>query len=539
MRRKPARGGKGGGRRIVSTTSIPPATGGWDTLSPLPSMERDRAVVLDNWFPEAGYIRLRNGFDIHTDVGSSNVESLMVYNGLTSNAMFAAAGTVIYDVSSQFTATSAVTGLSNARWQYVNFTTSGGKYLFIVNGADNPRTYDGSSWATPSITVVDESTFIYVAAHKRRLWFAIVNSTKAAYLPLDSISGAAAEFDLGAVFSQGGVLQAIGTWTRDGGDGPDDYAVFLSSRGQAAIYAGTDPSSASTWALVGVYNLPPPIGRRCMLKVGTDLAIITISGVISLEAALSKDRAAAATYSLMPAIQPSVTEAAQSYGSNFGWELIAYPRGTAAFLNVPLSSNGTAYQYGINTLTGAAFRYTGMNAQCWALFNDNIYFGSQNGQVFKADTGAIDFATQLDADVQGAFWDFKAPGELKQIKMVQPLLLSDGSVTPSLAINVDFATDAPTAPLARTAAAGSVWDGFTWDNGIWGDDISSQANWVSTNALGQWISVRMRVAVSIGTTAARFDVSQFDVGTFDNPGSQPITLRCNGFNVMYERGIGL
>ncbi len=537
-RRKALRG-SATGQRVVATAAFPPATGGWDTLSPKNAMPRDHAVVLDNWFPEAGSIRIRNGYDIHTDVGSGNVESLMVYNGLTANNMFAASGSVIYDVSSQFLATSALTSLSNARWQYVNFTTSGGHFLVICNGADAPRTFDGSNWATPAITVVDETNFINVAAHKKRLWFTLVNSTKAAYMPLDSIAGAATEFDFGAVFSQGGVLQAIGTWTRDGGDGPDDYLVAISSRGQAAIYQGTNPADSTAWGLVGVHNLPPPIGRRCMLKTGTDLAIITISGVISLEAALSKDRAAAATYSLMPAIQPSVTSAAQSYGTNFGWELIAYPRGTAAFLNVPITSNGSAYQYGINTLTGAPFRYTGMDAQCWALYNDNIYFGTTNGQIFQADTGAQDFTGPLDADVQGAFWDFRAPGENKQVTMVQPLLLTDGAVVPSLAINTDFSTDAPTSPLARTAAAGSIWGSFEWGTGIWGDDISSQADWVAESALGQWISVRMRVSVHVDTTGARFDVSAFDVGTFDNLATQPITLRCNGFNVMYERGIGL
>jgi hypothetical protein len=298
-------------------------------------------------------------------------------------------------------------------------------------------------------------------------------------------------------------------------------------------------SSSSTWELVGVYDLPPPIGRRCMHKAGSDLAIVTISGVISLEAALSKDRASAATYSLMPAIQPSVTAAAQSYGSNFGWELVSYPKGTAAILNVPLSSNGTAHQYGINTLTGAAFRYTAMNAQCWALYNDNLYFGEQDGYVFKADTGANDFGSQLDADVQGAFWDYGAPGELKQVKMVQPLLLTDGAVAPSLAINTDFATDAPTAPLGRTGAAGAVWDAFNWDGAVWAEGLSSQAHWISADAIGQWLSVRMRVSVSIGLTAARFNFATFGYSTFGNPASQPITLRSNGFNIMYERGIGL
>lgn len=537
-RRKPLRSNPSQGR-AVSTAFVPPATAGWDTLSPLPSMKRDRAVVLDNMFPEPGHLRVRNGFDIHTNVGAEDVESLLVYNGVTASALFAAAGDAIYDVSSQFLATSALTGLNNARWQYVNFTTSGGHFLVICNGADAPRTFDGTNWATPSITVVDETNFIHVEAHKSRLWFTLVNSTKAAYMPLDSIAGAATEFDFGSRFTEGGFLQCIGTWTRDGGSGPDDFFVALSSKGQAAVYAGADVASSDTWGLVGVYDLPAPIGRRCMLKTGSDLAIITVSGVISLEAAMAKDKAAAAKYSLMPNIQPSVTEAAQLYGTNFGWELISYPKGSTAFLNVPLASNGTAYQYGVNTTTGAPFRFTGMDAQCWALYNDGLYFGGQAGAINQYDVGANDAGTQIDADVQGAFWDFGASGELKRISLVQPLLLTDGAVTPAVAINTDFATDAPASPVGRTTGSGSVWDAFLWDEGIWGGELTSQSDWISMNAIGQWISIRMRVSVNIGTNAARFDSATFDFSVFDNAASQPITLRLNGFNVMYERGVGL
>lgn len=540
MLRVPARPGKARTKsRIDSTASVQPATGGWDTLSPLPNMDRDRAVVLDNWFPEPGYLRIRNGYDIQADTGSSNVETLMVYNGVSANFLFAAAGTVIYDVTSRFVATSDVTSLNNARFQYVNFSTSGGKFLFIVNGADSPRHFNGTTWATPSITGITPSNAVHVEGHKRRLWLTLINSTKAAYLPLDSIAGAATEFDFGAVFTEGGFLQAIGTWTRDGGAGPDDYLVALSSKGQAAVYAGTDPSSSSTWSLVGVYNLPTPIGRRCMLRTGTDIAIITLSGVISLEAALSKDRAASAQYSLMPNIQPSVRLAAQSYGTNFGWELISYPKGSAALLNVPLVSNGAAYQYGVNTITGAPFRYTGIAAQCWALFEDDLYFGSGNGVVYKFDMGANDFGSAVEADVQGAFWDYGAPGEIKHIKLVQPLLVTDGAVSPSIAINVDFASTAPSSPVGRTGAAGAVWDAFNWDEANWAEDASAQSSWIVAQGIGQYLSIRMRVSVSVGVNAARFDYGQFDVDVFDNTASNPVVLQLNGFNVMYERGIGI
>ena len=84
---------------------------------------------------------------------------------------------------------------------------------------------------------------------KRSIYFLKKNSMSFFYLPIDSITGTVSEFPLGALFSKGGYLMAMGTWTIDGGFGTDDYCVFISSEGQAVVYKGTDPSSSTTWAL--------------------------------------------------------------------------------------------------------------------------------------------------------------------------------------------------------------------------------------------------------------------------------------------------
>jgi hypothetical protein len=254
---------------------IPAPVGGWDAVSALADMPDDRAVVLDNFFPSTSDVRVRRGYRAHSYLGvSTAVESLMVYHGLTAvtNKLFAASGTVIYDASSSGTGSSSVTGLTSSRFQYINFTTSGGKYLWICNGADAPRHYNGSAWATPALTVTTygSSDIINVNAHKNRIWVVFKGSTVAGYLATGAVAGTVTNFELGGQFTKGGYLVAMATWTRDGGLGEDDYAVFISSRGQVAVYQGTDPSSASTWALVGVFDVGSPIGYRCFAKVAGD-----------------------------------------------------------------------------------------------------------------------------------------------------------------------------------------------------------------------------------------------------------------------------
>lgn len=190
--------------------------------------------------------------------------------------------------------TQVLSGLSSSRFIWTNFATSGGNFLVICNGADAVRNYDGTSWSEPAITGVSSSTLSYVFPFKSRLFFIERNTTDAWYLPVDSIAGAANTLTVGAELRLGGTLVAGATLTHDGGSGPDDYCVFVSSEGEVVIYSGTDPDNALTWGLAGVFRIGRPIGDRCLVKTGGDLAVLTQDGIVSLGSALALDRAAAA-----------------------------------------------------------------------------------------------------------------------------------------------------------------------------------------------------------------------------------------------------
>ena len=143
----------------------------------------------------------------------------------------------------------------------------------------------------------------------------------------------------------------MASWTRDGGDGPDDFAVFISSRGEVAIYSGSNP--ATDFAMVGLYRIPPPIGYRCFTRVGGDLAVVTIGGVIPLSKALVQDITAEAGIALTLRINDAITTYAQQFSTIFGWELTGYAAAHMLILNIPTATNSTAVQAVMNTLTGA------------------------------------------------------------------------------------------------------------------------------------------------------------------------------------------
>lgn len=489
-------------RQLVAKSGVIQApTGGWDASSPLAAMPKDRAVELVNWFPQPGYIEVRKGHDEHaTSVGSSTtpVETLMVWQGPSTSKMFGAASTIIYDVTTAGAGTSSLTGLTDAAWQWVSFTNAGNTYLYCVNGADDPRHYNGSSWATPSLTGTTASDLIHINVHKKRIWFIQKDSMNAWYLATDAISGALTQFALGSTFSRGGYLVAMTTWTRDGGAGADDFAIFISSRGQIAIYQGTDPANANTWALVGLFDAPAPIGRRCFARWGADVLLNTVEGVYPLSQVLSVDQSQARGVALTKNIQNAFVQAARMYRTNEGWETCVYNKGTMLLVNIPTSEFATQRQYVMNTLTGAWCSFEGMNATTWCVFNDDLYFGGNDGTVYQADVGSADLTDPIVAVGQCSYDSFSNPGRLKRFTMLQPLVTSSDANRPALGISTDFVETSELSQSSVTASSGiALFDVSLWDSSDFAGSVQSYNDWISIPALGRFASVKFQATTGI------------------------------------------
>lgn len=508
-------------------TSIPSPVGGWDSYSPISDMPPANAVELINWFPQPGYAELRRGYVIHSDTSTEDaVDTLMPYQGpLVSDAkLFAASGNEIWDVTDE-TGVSVQSGLSNNRWQYVNFSTTGGEFLWICNGEDTPRYWDGSTWTNATITGVVAEDMVSCTLYRGRIWTVMANSTKAAYLPLDSIQGAATEFELGSYFKLGGQLQAIATWSTDVQGGTNEFIVFLSSYGEAAIFLIYDPTDGSQFSFRGVSTLGSPIGRRCVENIGSDVGIITIDGVIPLSQVINYDRAAFQQVALTKNIRNAMTQAARDYGAEFGWQIISYPRNTMAILNVPIVEGGQQQQFVMNTINGAWARFTGQNANCWAIFQDRAYFGGNDGKVYLADEAAGDEDSTLEADIQGAYNYFKSRGQNKRWTTVRPLVTKDDSygVDLTIGLSIDFQLSEPMDEvLEDTNVNPAIWND---PNTIWNDPntlwpgLTTSARWMAISGIGYCAAVRMKISVP-WTESLR----------------APQVLRVYSFDFLYDKG---
>lgn len=484
-------------RAVSKSLSITAPIGGLNARDSLAAMPPQDAVVLDNWFPTPTTVDLRNGFTAWATGFPSPVESLLPYTSSTAAKLFAAAGTAIYDATSNGAIGAGVrTGLTNARWQSVNMGTPGGQFLECVNGADKLRGYDGTNWwtdgdGTHDISGVDTATWIHLNVFKNRLYAVQVNTFKVWYLPVNSISGAATAYDLSPLFKMGGYLMAMATWTVDNSAGIQEYAVFISSEGEVAIYQGYDPSTAGAWSLVGMFHVGRPVGRRCYEKVGADLVLVTSDGAFPLSKAMLTDRSQQQD-ALSAKIVNLINADVQTYGANFGWDIKLSPLGNKLLINVPEVVDVTSHQYVMNTITGAWCRFTGWPANCFIVLRDQLYFGGPT-YVAKADTGYSDNGAFIFGDVLPAFNYFGAPGLLKRWTMVRPTFYTSGAFSPALDMNVDFQQVRPTDTGTFAAESGTAWDTALWDTFAWGSTASIKRDWQGVAAMGSCGALRMRV----------------------------------------------
>ena len=344
------------------------------------------------------------------------------------------------------------------------------------------------------ITGVDSSNFINVNLFKNRLYFTEKNTLTCWYLPVDSIGGVASPLYFGSIARNAGYLQAMGTWTLDAGQGADDYAVFVTSMGEVIVYNGTDPSSATTWALKGVWQIGQTFNRRCFFKWAGDLLLLTQDGLVPLASALQSSRLDP-RINLTDKIYYPISQAATTYFANFGWQINYFASENMLILSIP-TDNGME-QYVMHTITKAWARFTGIEAYCWEVSGDaDMHFGG-DGYVATFYTANSDNNNNITAAVQQAYSYFDTPGQNKRFTMVRPILQSSGGLPSVLCgLSVDFQPidnlgAVSFNPVTQTT---STWDTAKWDDNIWGGGLITSLIWQGVTGIGYAGSINLTVA---------------------------------------------
>lgn len=360
----------------------------------------------------------------------------------------------------------------------------------LANGAD-------AAGSSVTITGVDTEKLSHVWMHKSRLWFVEGGTLNAHYLPAGAIGGALSTLDLGAVFTRGGTLLSGERWSvADAGDGMDDRCVFFSTEGEVAVYEGTDPSSASKWALVGVYYVGKLLGRRPFMRAGGDLLVATEEGLVPLSVAIMKDPAALSMAAVSKTIEPHWKVAALGHDAG-QWEIVKNTeRGFAAVIYPTVNANDRGV-LAVNTETGAWARWT-WPATCGCEHDGKTWFGTADGKICEMESGGTDCGVAFETKLAFSGTHLGQISAYKHVHMVRGTFIALTPFFARMSLGRDYQASFPAPPSAVLAPANGIWGVSLWGSGVWGaiGAKTVTTRWVSVNRNCQVATIQVQALVS-------------------------------------------
>lgn len=451
---------------------LPPPIAGLNTRDPLAGMRSGYATVLENWIPYPDRLEMRYGASDHVTAFANTVKALWTWEGPASASLWATTDAGVYNASAAGAAPALSIALTNGATIGATIATGAGTYLMLVNGTDTLKQFDGTTWSSvAAFGSFNTNTACAIETYKQRLFFGQEDTLTLWYLGANSISGSATSYPLGAIFRRGGAIRALGTWTLDGGVGPDDHLVVVTTSGELAVFSGTDPSTPATWALRGVYYIGRPLGPLCLFKFGGDLLYLCESGIYPLSKALqstSTDRSVAIT----DTVQAYFSAAVSLYQAEPGWQAILQPTVPLLAFNLPGYPEGR--QLVMNTQSKAWSLFSGWAARCWARYNGLLYFGT-GVKVAQALTGSADFGGAITATLMQAYSQLGFPKQ-KRIAQVRPFWQATADFSYTLGVANDFAGSPTSTLITGASSAASLWGTGVWGTSIWAGTIT-QSSW--------------------------------------------------------------
>lgn len=484
---------------VVGTVNAPAPVGGLNTRDAEATMQPIFATVMENFWPQERFLGIRKGWQAHLTGLAKQVEHLAAWRGPTSSKLFAFTDDGAFDATTAGAAGATVKALTSGEVVSTNFNVSGGAYLFCVNGVDDLCHYNGTTWTTVATytvgagpATVDTDKFSYVQAHQRALFFVEKDSLNFYYLPINQISGAINLFPLGALFSKGGKLVAMGSWTVDGGSGVNDLAVFLTSEGQAAVYQGSDPSDASKWSLQGVYDVGRPLGKQPLANLGGDLLILTAYGLMSMAKVLRAGFAnEKTTYTEL--VSARYRDYVRAYESRQGWKVAINQSLNLLLINVPNSTPRGHTQLAMNLITNAWTEFTGWDTIGWELFGSDLYagFGTTVGKVW---TNTDDNGTRIPCFVQCAWNYLGKRTKIKNLSLLRFLIRLGGAIRLSAGVDTDFKLGYEWQTVTNLNENLARYDEDEWDTAAWASLPDMRLDWLTLACQsGHCLAPRLRV----------------------------------------------
>lgn len=359
-------------KAVQKQVRLPAPLGGLNSAEALLTTPPTDGLLLENFTIRPFGIEIRKGWKYwYNNAFPAEVRTILTYTGAqtVNRKMFCATAETgagkngpLYDITLSAANRPTVPSLipSTApdipgEWSYTMFIAPGTPFLCAVQQGSGYYKYtstigwvevlagsgSGDTVKFPTGDTTTTKDFAFVMSWKNRLWFICRNSAKAYYLPTNQVTGDLNSFNFGQLFPHGGNLQLLMNWTYDGGNGIDDSLVVVSDQGDLLIYKGTDPATATTFALLGLWYIGGlPVGRRNFAQVGGDLWICTEYGVIAVSDYVSgRITAPTSQSSAAGKFNPSLARNLSNTRDQKYWFMIPFPAEEVLIVGSPYTNS--------------------------------------------------------------------------------------------------------------------------------------------------------------------------------------------------------
>lgn len=442
---------------------------GISSKQPLSEMNPLYSPELLNVFGDNGALTRRNGFTSFRAFGADSLFEHVSESGTRS--IVGTRGGYCYNITSGSTDITGAASISSNESYGVNF--GGRLYLKTNDNTKDVYYWTGSGNLTAAAFTGpggDDKALVNILAYKSRLYFVEYNAASLWYGTVGGLTGALVELDLTKEFTLGGYILFAHSISSVSGDQSQEMLAIVSNMGEVLVYQGDYPGSLA-WSRVGRYFIPAPIGRKSFFTWGADIIAITRQGVVSLLDVMNQNARGQLVYltdEINGLFQAEVSAAITASAATWQFTGIVYPNGN--YLVISMGLLGTmvsSVQFVMNLQTRAWFKFQGMPASCWTLYNNDLYFGTSSdtgGGTFKANNGPIDvdMPTGINAEnmsivIRHAYNYFGDREGVKQFTEALPVLtISTAATTLTIDSDVDFADDTPTSVTPSIAVGNAI-----------------------------------------------------------------------------------
>lgn len=508
---------------------MPAPQGGINALSGAASGSPLDALFLANLIPQDYGCNVRKGYSewcLPVPLGDG-VKSIIPFSSSSGdtddNKLFCATSDGIYEITTpevapvkrfNFTVKSELAGWCS--WHH--YATIAGQFLLIADLANGYIVYNAASdsFAAGSIAGGPVAANIdFVGVWKNRVWLVERASGSAWYLPVGQITGSVTQFNFANKFRYGGYLRGVFNFTIDGGEGLDDYLVAVSSAGDVLVYKGTDPSSASTFSMVGVYWIGDmPMGSRFASDFGGELLLLSSFGIIQMSKLLSGLPVGDEQLAVSFKVNPRLNEIMGRTLYEFGWELRAHPRDQLMFVSTPKEDALDYQQYAYNTATRAWCQFVGIPYLTGETWQNEFFIGTLDNRVFRY-TGSVDnvlladegaSANAIQWSMLGTFQSYEEPARFKRVQFLRPQFIAEAVPSFNASVRYDFnLSDLGSAP-PLVGGGSSLWDVGLWDQAIWGGGFITSQPPRGARGIGRHVALVLRGQSNAPTIYVGMDV---------------------------------